>query len=60
VIDILYYSVSMQIIVLKSIEFENKKAKIKAHKQHKNQHLADSGRMAEAVHLAYTLKTQRI
>ena len=56
----MYYSVSVQIIILKLLEFENKKAKIKAHEWYKNQYLAGSGRMAEAVHLAYNLKTQRI
>jgi len=43
-----------------SIEFGNKKDKIKAHEWYKNQLLAGSGRMAEAVSLAYALKTQRI
>jgi len=36
-----------------SLEFENKKVKIKAHKWYKNQYLADSGRMAEAVRPAH-------
>ena len=40
----------------KPIEFENKKDKIKAHQYYKNQYLSGSGRMAEAIHLAYTLK----
>ncbi|MQY75805.1 MAG: hypothetical protein GH148_09850 [Clostridia bacterium] len=44
----------------KAIEFENKKDKIKTHQWYKNKNLADSGRMAEAIHLAHTLKIQKI
>jgi len=35
------------------LEFENKKVKIKTHQWYKNQHLAGSGRMAEAISLAH-------
>ena len=48
-----YYTVYLKKDFFISLEFKNKKAKIKAHKWYKNQCLADPGRMAEAVRLAH-------